>query len=212
MLTVLLVASPAHAGSGSSSGVTVSVDDVVWSGYECVMHPVTVSVDALNLIGWVVAVQAGPTGGQRLDAVAFSGRGPVQTAGSLLLCPTDSTGPWTVNVTSRVGLTQGSFALGFAVSRAPTTTTLESVRRTEVGTKVRGEVIAGTWPGRASLEVSGRKNGRWRVLGHTNPRKDGRFRFVTPRTVNRVSVDYLGDDATEPSSAGPLRVSTSSSR
>jgi hypothetical protein len=210
---VLVMASPAHAGSGSSNGVTVTVEDVVWPGYDCVTHPLSVSVDAADHIGWVLAVQAGPTGRQRLDSTAFIGLGPSTARDSLLLCPADSTGPWTVNVSGRVGLTvQTNFAVGFNVSKAPTSTTLESARRTDVGTKVRGGVTAGTWPGRAGVRVNGRKNGRWVVLGHTYPRKDGRFRFVTPKRVSRISVDYLGDDVTEPSQAGPQRISTSSSR
>jgi hypothetical protein len=213
VVSVLVMASPAHAGSGSSNGVTVAVEDVVWSGYDCVTHPVSVSVDAADHIGWVLAVQAGPTGRQRLDSTAFIGVGPSVTSGGLLLCPADSAGPWTVNVSGRVGLTtQTNFAVGFNVSKAPTATTLESARRTEVGTKVRGDVSAGTWSGRAGVRVKGRKNGRWVVLGHTYPRKDGRFRFVTPKSVSRVRVDYLGDDVTQPSSAGPRRISTSSSR
>ena len=211
LTAVLVVASPAHAGSGSSDGVTVTVNDLVWPGYACVTQPVTVNVDAGNLVGWLVAVQAGPTAGSRLDSVAFAGFGTESIGGGLLLCPADSDGPWTAKVTGRIGLSTVDFAVGFLVSKAVTAATIDVARRTPVGTRVRGEVLAGSWAGRGTVKVSGFEDGRWRVLGRTYARKDGRYRFVSPKRVARVYVEYLGDNATLASQAGPRRVSTSSS-
>lgn len=199
---VMLGVSPAHAGSGSAGGISVTIPDVVLASYDCTVAPVTVSVSADPLQGWTAAVTAGPTGKDRLDAVGFAGRGPAQVNGTLLMCPADSVGPWTATVDSRVVLTQSQFTVGFSVRQLTTTTSLVSVRTNGTVVRARGTVVAENGiPGRASVAIRGKRNGTWRLLGHTEATEDGRFRFVAPRRVTQVRAEYLGDSVTEPSQA-----------
>ena len=199
---VLLAASPAYAGSGGADGVTVTVPDVVFASYDCQSAPVQLTVAVGDLAPWVVGVSAAPVGKKQLDAVAFSGQGPMVATGSLLMCPADSAGAWTAEVTSRVLVTQSRFSVAFEVRQLSTTTTLTRVRNTDTGVKVRGTVIAQNGlAGRAPLKIRGlRKNG-WRTLGHTAARKNGEFRFVWPKSAKSVIVDYPGDSVTLSSQA-----------
>ena len=199
---VLLAASPAAAGTGGADGVTVTIPDVLFASYDCQSAPVQVNVAVSDLALWAVAVSAAPAGKSQLDAVAFTGRGPMVATGSLLMCPADSAGSWTASVTSRVLLTQSRFTVPFEVRRLATTTTLTRVRNTDTGLKVKGTVLAQNGlAGRAPLTVRGlRKNG-WRTLGHTAARKNGEFRFVWPRSARSVAVIYPGDAVTVASDA-----------
>ena len=199
---VLLVASPAHAGSGSTDGVTVTVPDVLFANYECQSAPVELTVSVSALIPWAVGVSAAPTGTKQLDAVAFTGQGPVSAAGSLLMCPADSAGSWTATVTSRVLLTQSQFSLPFEVRKLSTSTELTRVRTTDTGLKVKGTVFAQNGlVGRAPLTIRGLRKKGWRTLGHTATRKSGSFRFVWPKSAKSVVVIYPGDNVTLSSEA-----------
>ena len=199
---VLLAASPAYAGSGGADGVTVTIPDVVFASYDCQSAPVQLTVAVADLAPWAVGVSAAPVGKKQLDAVAFTGQGPMVATGSLLMCPADSAGAWTASVTSRVLLTQSRFNVDFEVRKLSTTTTLTRVRNTDTGLKVTGVVIAQNGlAARAPLKIRGlRKNG-WRTLGHTAARKSGEFRFVWPKSAKSVVVSYPGDSVTLSSQA-----------
>lgn len=212
---VVVGGTPAVAAQAAAGGITVAVADVELIGYACTTTTVTVTVDTAPLAGWTVAVVAGTAAAPRLDAVGFAGRGPATSTGSLLVCPSDGSGDWTATVDTRVVLTQNRFTVGFVVSRLPTETTISSARVKASSVRVKGAVSAGMSDrARGPLAVSGLRKGTWRKLGHTYARKDGGFRFVAPRSVTRVRVDYAGDSVTLPSRAAARakRVSTSSSR
>jgi hypothetical protein len=211
---MLFAAAPAHADQGSADGISVSVDDVVLTGYSCTTTTVTVRTDVADWAGWTAAVVGGPAGGGRLDAVGFGGRGPATMTGSLLICPADSVGPWTVSVDTRVVLTQSKFTVGFTVEQVPTSTVIDTARLKASSVRVRGSVLGhnGVRP-RGPVAIRGLRKGKWRALGHTYPRPSGTFRFVAPRNVTRVRAEYGGDTVTEKSQARARveRISTSSS-
>lgn len=209
---VLLVSSPAYAGSGGADGVTVTIPDAVFASYDCQTAPVQLTVAVSDLAFWAVGVSAAPSGKKQLDAVAFSGQGPMNATGSLLMCPADSAGTWTATVSSRVLLTESQFTVAFEVRKLATTTVVTKVRKTDSGLKVRGTVFAENGlVGRAPLTVRGlRKNG-WRTLGYTAARKSGQFRFVWPKSAKSVVVIYPGDSVTTSSEARATVPSTSSS-
>ncbi len=216
VLTGAVVAgvTPAQAAQTTVGGITVNVADVELGGYACTNTEVIVTVDVAPLAGWTVAVVAGTSTASRLDTIGFAGRGPTTTAGTLLVCPADGSGEWTATVDSRVLLTQNQFTVGFVVTRRATETTISSARVKASSVRVKGAVTAGMSDrARGPLAISGLRKGTWRALGHTYARRDGRFRFVAPRTVTRVRVDYAGDTVTLPSraKAPAKKVSTSSS-
>ncbi len=199
---VMLAATPAYAGSGGADGVTVTIPDVLFASYDCQSAPVQLTVAVGDLAPWVVGVSAAPTGKTQLDGVAFSGQGPMVATGSLLMCPADSAGAWTASVTSRVVLTQSTFAVPFEVRKLSTTTTVTRARNADTGLKVRGTVIAQNGlAGRAPLTIRGLRANGWRTLGHTAARKNGDFRFVWPKSARSVIVKYPGDTVTLSSEA-----------
>lgn len=207
-------AAPAWAGAGGADGLSVTIPDVALTGYECSTGPVTVRADDSLTAPWVLAVSAAPVGRAELDRLVFVGIGGGQMSGSLLICPADSTGEWQATVQSQVLTSHQTYTVAFTVGKLATTTTVRSARRTGTALRVRGSVRAENGvPGRSSLAIRGRWLGEWRLLGHTNARSDGRFRFVAPRRADRVRIEYLGDSATMPSRAAAdvVRISTSSS-
>lgn len=211
--SLALAATPAHADEAGDGQISVSIADVTLTGYACTTTTVTVRAEVPQWAGWTAAVVAAPTGGSRQDAVAFAGRGPTTSTGTLLICPAGAQGQWTANVDTRVVLTRSSFVVGFSATRLTTRTDIVTARVKSASMRVKGRVLAdNAVRGRAALRVSGLRKGRWRVLGHTYVRENGRFRFVAPRTVSRVHADYLGDAVTLPSQAGSRTrvISTSS--
>ncbi len=141
---MLFAAAPAHADQGSADGISVTIDDVVLTGYSCTTTTVTVRTDVADWAGWTVAVVGGPAGRGRLDAVVFGGRGPASLTASLLICPADSVGPWTVTVDTRVVLTQSQFTVGFTVDQVSTTTVIDTARLKASSVRVRGSVLGQT--------------------------------------------------------------------
>lgn len=205
---------PARAGTGGADGITVTIADVVLSGYGCSSAQVTVRAAAPVIGPWVLAVSAGPVGRDPLDRLAFAGIGAGELSGPLLVCPADSSGDWVATVDSQTLTGRRTYPVAFTVRKLSTTTTVRSARATRTTVRVKGSVTAENGvPGRATLAVRGLRDGIWRLLGYTNARDDGRFRFVAPGRVRRVLVEYQGDAATMPSSAGTkvARISTSSS-
>lgn len=200
--SLVLAAAPAHADSGPDGQISVSIADVTLTGYACTTTAVTVRAEVAQWAGWTAAVVAAPTAGSRQDAAAFAGRGPSTSTGALLICPAGAQGPWTATVDTRVVLSRSRFAVGFSVTRLGTRTEIVSARLKASSVRVKGRVLTNNdLRGRAALRIAGSRAGRWRLLGHTYARQDGRFRFVAPRTVSVVRVQYLGDAVTLPSQA-----------
>jgi hypothetical protein len=194
---VMLTASPAHAGTGSSGPVSATVQDATWTSYDCQTTQATISVSVEEYVPWLATIQASPDGKSQLNAAAFADIGSNTMTQPLLICPLDSNGAWTARVQTRFLTETVSFTVPFTVSQLTTTTTVSKARWRNDVLRVTGSAIAANgMAGRASLAVARLRNGTWKTLGHTNANRNGVFKFLAPRRAEQVRVTYLGDSVT----------------
>lgn len=207
VLAVVVPLGPAAAGTGQGGAFQVTVADHQWQSYGCTQVPVSVVADVPEGLPWSLGLLGGPAGRSPAGRVAVSGAGSTTRTAQLRLCPSDSDGTWSLTATGQVFVFSTQFPVPLSVTRVGTTARIDRLRSRAGVLRVRGTVrTAGENPfaGRAAINVSVRASGRWRPLGVTAVRSDGRFTFVSARRVvdgQRVRIQYTGDPVTLPSVA-----------
>lgn len=219
--TSLLWASPASAGSGTSSTsagqVTFDFPNVVLDGSGlCFEAPLTATATVKPNTQWFVDVTFRQPGTVPLSSSGrVSGSDSGSATGTIQICPSDGVGRMlvdgeftTLEFDAPYTNAKSPITTEFTISKTPTVVTIGKVRRNSAGTVVSGKVTAEsskfgvvTTYGDVIVQFRNGSKGAWKNLGKGYTAKAGFS--VTSKTAlskgSQVRVIFKGNDFALPS-------------
>lgn len=219
--TSLFWASPASAGSGTSSTsagqVTFDFPDVVLDGSGlCFEAPLTATATVKPNTQWFVDVTFRQPGTVPLSSSGrVSGSNSGSATGTIQICPSDGVGRMlvdgeftTLEFDAPYTNAKSPITTEFIISKTPTVVTIGKVRQSSAGTVISGKVTAEsskfgvvTTYGDVIVQFRTGSKGAWKNLGKGYTAKAGFS--VTSKTAlskgSQVRVKFKGNDFALPS-------------